>query len=470
MMMFTSLLLILAQSPQKPDADPQLESLTREVQEALLHPVDREKSAPKPYWRYRRNLDLAAEWPRPEFREALIGVFNGGDPYHVVIASSGLLNYGDPKMRELVESRKDDAREYSLGCFGYTVGSEIEQALKNHDRGSNFRSMKTMLLPLSRQTESGLMADEPWSFEKVSGLIAVPRAVEALTHEALTIRIQAFCWLLHRGIVLDTRPLMEAWPQLTDDERRVIIWLPGDVRIGGTLLREALESLSRRSGPRPARRDVALFLMRRLAEAGSPLGRDQALATIHECVNRREYDSDGYPDPLDSAFDALVHSALPEDRAQLIVWSKSEVEALRIKSLGVLAAMDHPEARDRVTEYLLTPGKPLASCIDVGPLGTLEQRKWPDSDYKWHYLRTLSAMLQGHPDNWDEDYGAKVPIYFGYRVPEIIDALEGIAEQKLGWNGEVIPGGFDADAARKTAGRWVEWIKSHDPSKAARKP
>ena len=246
------------------------------------------------------------------------------------MAARGLLNYGDDALDECVKALLHDERPILSGCdTGEDLGSDIRTVWDAHNHGEEFRRQDGCLLPGLSHWLRGYIIQGREDEECDGGLMTLPRALAALKHEELTVRLQAFAWLEKLGVVFDTGPLLEAWPRMSEaGSRQRACCIAAAARRSRSPSRR-LRRDPQATGPRQRIRvDRESDYSKRMAELGSPLVHDAALRLIDELIAEKPAPERGQPIPVE-AFEALATCAQPSDFDRALEWTRSADERTR---------------------------------------------------------------------------------------------------------------------------------------------
>lgn len=331
-------------------------------------------------------LSLASSWPHPAFRESIEKLVNSDSETTAVAAICALARYNDKSAHDRLVQCKADSREYNVGCIVHRVGAAAEHLLPEDLRPVAFTPAKRGLL--------GLEEDCPPAHR--SEYRTIPIAVRALSDANRSVRAQASVWLLEHGVMLDNRPLRDAWPYFSHEEKSTVVEHFSRVTIGEREFVAALESfldervlyspldqLHERILSQLSMRgsDVGVAFARRVIERQAPRA-----AEIEEFVGESDIDA-LLPTALKLAILDPAMATVERGRA----WSNSDSEWLRAAGLCILARLDDSEAVERVIADVIQ--NPVASFqFNLNPLDRLADRDWNATATSRRYaLATIGA-------------------------------------------------------------------------------
>ncbi|MCB9865758.1 MAG: hypothetical protein H6816_03870 [Phycisphaerales bacterium] len=448
------LALICAQPPAALTAVRQVEldQLAARVATDLRNPVEYRFHEDKQAERFGYALRLATVWPRPESREPLLAILASDDLPKIGTAAIGLLNYDDPAISAKVAQMTDDDRLFFAGCLGERVGDSVARAIKRHTEGFEFPIVAGRLLPEENTKSSP--ADAP-------GIMTVPRAIAALRDDELTIRLQAFVWLMRFGIVLDVQPLLEAWPQMTDAEREQSIGYSDEApSIGAESLRRALEHVLESDPPKGPK--ASALLVHRLAWLSSDHAHDAAVALLTQWPHAPVPVERSFLNQWSYALRGLIRVSQPADAELAYGWIAGSFEPLRHGGFGMLAAMDDERAVETVIAYMEDSSEPRPILTLVNPIDILASREWPDNEVHWRYIRAIQGMLNRPDDPGRRNYKC------GYPTSALIDTANAMTQVYHGDNGVMIPSGTNQIEVARTIRQFNGWVEEHDPRRMPR--
>ena len=459
----------------------ELDCLAAAVADSLQRPTSAESCMDRERQRFLRDLHLAMDWPHPLFREPLLRLIESEDPEIMVRAGQALLNYDDAELRARVEELDGDVRLVNGPCIEcyQALGDIIARQLKIDRSAGEFK-------PSADETRPPDEVEFPLQLQ---GHMVVPRAVELLAAEDLSVRLQAFAWLAHHGIVLTTRPAEEAWAKLSDRAKKKLInpWYADTSRIGGDQLRAVLEQFLAGHQNTPLPDAVLMNLLDCLATLGSTKARAPLLRLLDEMMEteRRgqptsapvsstqptrpasaQQDARGRLIQLFRMFEAI---ATEDDIPQALLWTRSPLPAIRRGGLYVLAKFDTPAACEPVLAFIeagydLDVGRYTLSLPD--PLEVIRGREWSDSPLKWRYLRATLRLFEARIALHERPATKDVEFVLDcdFRTVNVVRTLEALAQTYQGFHGMTHPIGFNLKAARKTAENWTKWIAENTPA------
>jgi len=259
---------------------PELDRLAERVEALLRLPPDRRDETDEDGLHFDPALRrIATIWPHERFREPLLRLLGESDPDIRAAAASSLLFYDDPELRAQVERYRDDGGQPERPRTSeVTVGELIRESIEWID--SEWSSPPFETIENAAITSS--LLSEMCPGDNDTQLITVERALRGLESHDASIRLQATLWLLHRGLVLELEPVLQAWPDLSSKVRQDLMdrCLQPFPLVGRARLRAGFERLfARREADELSEEDIA-YLLLGLAALGSDAGRDYALQKV----------------------------------------------------------------------------------------------------------------------------------------------------------------------------------------------
>jgi HEAT repeat protein len=444
-----------------------LQAVERDVCAALAHPVAYKFLYDRKWREFTCLLTVASHWPNDSFRDPLLQLLNGPDPSLADMAAEGLLRFHDAGLRERVEQYRHDPRR--IGPEGlYTLGQLVSYSLETI--GASPTSIKPVPEGLIELDEAGDIA-----LDKIA-IGGLPDALEYLRAQDLSVRLQAFVWLSSRvSLVLDAKPLAEAWSHLSDAARAAVLGCLGEVRWGRAELIHAIEPILLKAEQEHASAGVREGLFQVLGKLKSEAVRRPALEVIRAAFRRGTARAAGAPADddcrlLDAAFSAFGRTATDADANEVLAWTESAAPAVRTGALYVAAHLDDERAVERVLAFIRWSDSAW-SPNDPGLCEAFYEREWRNQDIKRAYvfgiLETVEARTAAYGAALDVIRDAPLQ---AISLPTLIEMLEAITQTTQGPSGR-LPGpmtyAVDLNTVRKTVGAWRAWARDKYPVKKA---
>jgi hypothetical protein len=438
------LVLVLLQSTSAPSVaawQAELDTLAQEVAESLGRPAWSHRNHDPDTTRFVEDLKLASVWPHPLLRAPLLKLILAEEPGIVTLAAEGLLRYDEPELRRRVEALRDDPRDHwYLSDVRSTLGHSIKGVLDRADHEPN--------------------------------AVTIPAAAAVLRDDDPAARLRAFAWLAQQGVILDASPLADAWPKLSEGERRKLLEF-SRIRLGRDRLRTTLEALLARHRRYPHGDYVLAALVRGLGRAQSPQARDLAIEVITAYVRRAPH-KPARPDDKTRAADhaqrELVKAAfvawrplsVPADLELALDWARSPHEVVRCGALALLAQSDEPRACEAVMQFIRSGTAVSFRDWEIDPYEALCERSWSDTAVKWKYLRAVEAKLYDAVRVFDEPSTDPRLVWPAAPLDKLIETLEAATQMSFGGR-SCLPRDAAAAALRKAAEDWHHWMQEHAP-------
>lgn len=407
----------------------QLEALVPRVVAEIATPKSVRFKGDPVYGEYRKWVELACVWPRPEFKEPLLCILRGSNQDLIPTAAAGLALFHDPAIDAEIDRMREDRRYIRENtCTVIALGHRIAQEFDY--RRKYELSMDDAAMTLAYADDSG--------------------------------QVVAFRWLIRYGIVLDTSRVVTNWFELIEDDRRQILRSADWIILGRERLRSALEAIFDDSLDGSSETLGFAELLHALALLDSPRARP-ALVKLLAQLNEADTLTRDRCQVLNESAQAFARLAQPRDAAMALQWLNHKDRSLRVAGVYVLAHIDSPEAFSVVRRYVAAyDGRDRVSYWSVLDVVTaLSMRTWPNESYKWKYLRILSERLT----SMIVDGNGKLNLHpEGHAAISLIRAMEHIAEVSLGPDGFINPGGFNRSTAASTALAWERWIAERQPA------
>lgn len=454
---------LLVPDPKLSDA---LDEYAQQI-ESKLHPHRRMCPSPSTLnEEFQSAICIAAEWPHPAFRSRLLELLNDDDTLVVVWAARGVANFDDKETIDALKRLTDDSRGVYGGCIVTPVGEHVTEAISTASARVGFPTTEGDDLPFV-QSEHNMFPNIPQNYPRG---MTIPLAIQANWHSRLSVRLRAFEWLIHRGIVINVEPLETAWASADESQRAALVLMfdRSDIHVGKEMARKAIERLVTQRIIDGYSEKTRSAMAIGLASLGSPRARNLARPIVLRAASTSYKAPKGYGRLTDDAcsdFRAVVALSLvakASDVKLAIEWTESPNEVVSEGAYCILARLNDEQAV-RSVEARLARKEPLEqwNFWTMRLLTAIRDQGKRHEAIKWRYLAAINDRMKQIAQEIIES-GIREDRMIALELDGLIHTMEALTRITNGCDSFESPG-FNPDRAIQTSRRWDAWISENKP-------